>query len=98
VGRRPQAAEVIAALADPDREWDALVVGEHERAMTTPGLSSKREVTRTSKRAAHAVLVRTRYLTVRRCCAGSDLVSYGSGSAGLERKCISPASARPRSE
>ena len=31
-GRRPQAAEVIAALADPDRGWDAIVVGEYERA------------------------------------------------------------------
>jgi site-specific DNA recombinase len=31
-GRRPQAAAIIAALADPDRGWDALVVGEYERA------------------------------------------------------------------
>jgi hypothetical protein len=31
-GRRPQAAAIIAALADPDRGWDAIVVGEYERA------------------------------------------------------------------
>ena len=31
-GRRRQAAEVIAAPADPDRGWDAIVVGEYERA------------------------------------------------------------------
>jgi hypothetical protein len=30
--RRPQAASLVAALADPDRGWDALVVGEYERA------------------------------------------------------------------
>jgi site-specific DNA recombinase len=26
------AAALVAALADPDRGWDALVVGEYERA------------------------------------------------------------------
>ena len=31
-GRRPQAAALIAALADPGREWDAIVIGEYERA------------------------------------------------------------------
>jgi site-specific DNA recombinase len=31
-GRRPQAAVIIAALADPGRGWDAVVVGEYERA------------------------------------------------------------------
>jgi site-specific DNA recombinase len=31
-GRRPQAAALIALLADPDRGWDAIVVGEYERA------------------------------------------------------------------
>jgi site-specific DNA recombinase len=31
-GRRPQAAEVTAGLADPDRGWDAIVVWEYERA------------------------------------------------------------------
>jgi hypothetical protein len=31
-GRRPQAAALVAALADPARGWDAIVVGEYERA------------------------------------------------------------------
>ena len=30
--RRPQAATLVAALADPDRGWDAIVIGEYERA------------------------------------------------------------------
>ena len=30
--RRPQAAALVAALADPDGGWDALVIGEYERA------------------------------------------------------------------
>jgi len=30
--RRPQAAVLAAALADPDRGWDAIVIGEYERA------------------------------------------------------------------
>jgi hypothetical protein len=30
--RRPQAAALVAQLADPDRGWDAVVVGEYERA------------------------------------------------------------------
>jgi site-specific DNA recombinase len=30
--RRPQAAAFVAALADPDRGWDAIVIGEYERA------------------------------------------------------------------
>jgi site-specific DNA recombinase len=30
--RRPQAASLVAALADPDRGWDAIVTGEYERA------------------------------------------------------------------
>jgi len=30
--RRPQAAALFAALADPDRGWDAVVIGEYERA------------------------------------------------------------------
>jgi site-specific DNA recombinase len=85
--RRPQAAALVAALADPGRGWDAIVIGEYERAfyggqyvamapllehygvqlwmpeaggrvdyasehdeqaMTVLGLSSKREITRTS--------------------------------------------------
>jgi site-specific DNA recombinase len=32
VGRRPQAAALVAQLADPDRGWDAIVIGEYERA------------------------------------------------------------------
>jgi hypothetical protein len=30
--RRPQAAVLVGALADPDRGWDAIVIGEYERA------------------------------------------------------------------
>jgi site-specific DNA recombinase len=30
--RRPQAAAVVGQLADPDRGWDAIVIGEYERA------------------------------------------------------------------
>ena len=30
--RRPQAAALVARLADPDRGWDAIVIGEYERA------------------------------------------------------------------
>jgi hypothetical protein len=30
--RRPQAAAMVGALADPDRGWDAIVIGEYERA------------------------------------------------------------------
>ena len=30
--RRPQAAPLVAALADPGRGWDAIVIGEYERA------------------------------------------------------------------
>ena len=30
--RRPRAAALVAAMADPDREFDAIVVGEYERA------------------------------------------------------------------
>ena len=30
--RRPQAAALVAALADPDRGWDAIVIGEYECA------------------------------------------------------------------
>src|SRR5207247_675314 len=97
--RRPQAAALVAALADPDRGWDAIVIGEyerafygsqyaamaplfehygiglwmpeaggrvdyasehHEQAMTVLGLSSKREITRTSIRVRTAMAVQTR--------------------------------------
>jgi site-specific DNA recombinase len=98
-GRRPQAAVLVAQLADPGRGWDAIVLGEYERAfygsqyaamaplfehyevqlwmpeaggrvdyqsehdektMTMLGLSSKREITRTSIRVRTAMAVQTR--------------------------------------
>ena len=97
--RRPQAAALLAALADPDRGWDAIVIGEYERAfygsqyaamaplfehygvqlwmpeaggrvdfasehdeqaMTVLGLSSKREIIRTSIRVRTAMAAQTR--------------------------------------
>ena len=97
--RRPQAAALVAQLADPDRGWDAVVIGEYERAfygsqyaamaplfehygvqlwmpetggrvdyasehdektMTVLGLSSKREIIRTSIRVRTAMAVQTR--------------------------------------
>jgi site-specific DNA recombinase len=97
--RRPQAAALVAELADPDRDWDAIVIGEYERAfcgsqyasmaplfehygdqlwlpeaggrvdyqsehdehaMTVLGLSSKREITRTSIRVRTAMAAQTR--------------------------------------
>jgi site-specific DNA recombinase len=97
--RRPQAAALAAALADPGRGWDAIVVGEYERAfygaqyasmaplferygvqlwlpeaggrvdyasghdeqaMAVLGLSSKREITRTSIRVRTAMVAQTR--------------------------------------
>jgi hypothetical protein len=30
--RRPQSAALVTQLADPDRGWDAIVIGEYERA------------------------------------------------------------------
>jgi site-specific DNA recombinase len=96
---RPQSAALVAQLADPDRGWDAIVIGEYERAfygsqyaamaplfehygvqlwtpeaggrvdfksehdektMTMLGLSSKREITRTSIRVRAAMAVQTR--------------------------------------
>jgi DNA invertase Pin-like site-specific DNA recombinase len=96
---RPQSAALVAQLADPDRGWDAIVIGEYERAfygsryaamaplfehygvqlwmpeadgrvdyasehdektMTALGLSSKREITRTSIRVRTAMAVQTR--------------------------------------
>ena len=97
--RRPQAAALAAALADSGRGWDAIVIGEYERAfcgaqyasmaplfehygvqlwlpeaggrvdyrsehdeqaMTVLGLSSKREITRTSIRVRTAMAAQTR--------------------------------------
>jgi hypothetical protein len=37
--RRPQAAALLAALADPDRDFDAIVIGEYERAFYGPQYS-----------------------------------------------------------
>jgi DNA invertase Pin-like site-specific DNA recombinase len=98
-GRRPRAAALVAALADPGRGSDAVVIGEYERAfygsqyaamaplfehygvqlwmpetgglvdyasehgektMTVLGLSSKREITRTSIRVRTAMAVQAR--------------------------------------
>src|SRR5216683_6329563 len=98
-GRRPESAALVAQLADPDRGWDAIVIGEYERAfygsqyaamaplfehygvqlwmpeagglvdyasehdeqaMTVLGLSSKREITRTSIRVRTAMAAQTR--------------------------------------
>jgi hypothetical protein len=97
--RRPQSAALVAQLADPDRGWDAVVIGEYERAfygsqyaamaplfehygvqlwmpeaggrvdyasehdektMTVLGLSSKREIIRTSIRVRTAMAAQTR--------------------------------------
>jgi len=33
-GRRPEAAALVAQLADPGRGWDAIVIGEYERAFS----------------------------------------------------------------
>jgi site-specific DNA recombinase len=118
-GRRPQAAALIAQLADPDRGWDAIVVGEYERAfygaqyalmaplfehygvqlwmpeaggqvdyssehderaMTVLGLSSKREVTRTSIRVRTAMAVQTREQG--RYLGGRPPYGYRLGDAG----------------
>ena len=98
-GRRPQAAALVGQLADSGRGWDAVVIGEYERAfygsqyaamaplfehygvqlwmpeaggrvdfasehdeetMTHLGLSSKREVTRTSIRVRTAMAIQVR--------------------------------------
>jgi site-specific DNA recombinase len=118
-GRRPQAAALVAALADPDRGWDAVVVGEYERAfygaqyalmaplfehygvplwmpevggrvdyasehdeqaMLVLGLSSKREVTRTSIRVRTAMAVQTREQG--RYLGGRPPYGYRLGDAG----------------
>jgi site-specific DNA recombinase len=118
-GRRPQAAALVAALADPGRGWDAIVVGEYERAfygsqyvlmaplfehygvqlwmpeaggrvdffsdhderaMTVLGLSSKREVTRTSIRVRTAMAVQTREQG--RYLGGRPPYGYRLGDAG----------------
>ena len=118
-GRRPQAAALVAQLADPGRGWDAVVVGEYERAfygsqyalmapllehygiqlwmpeaggrvdyasehderaMTMLGLSSKREVTRTSIRVRTAMAIQTR--DQGRYLGGRPPYGYRLGDAG----------------
>jgi len=118
-GRRPQAAALVAQLADPGRGWDAIVVGEYERAfygsqyalmaplfghygvqlwmpeaggrvdfasehderaMTMLGLSSKREVTRTSIRVRTAMAAQTREQG--RYLGGRPPYGYRLGDAG----------------
>jgi DNA invertase Pin-like site-specific DNA recombinase len=118
-GRRPQAAALVAQLADPGRGWDAVVVGEYERAfygsqyaaiarlfehygvqlwmpeaggrvdfasehdeqaMTVLGLSSKREVTRTSIRVRTAMAVQVREQG--RYLGGRPPYGYRLGDAG----------------
>ena len=118
-GRRPEAAALIAHLADPGRGWDAIVVGEYERAfygsqyavmaplfehygvqlwvpeaggqvdfasehdeqaMTVLGLSSKREVTRTSIRVRTAMAVQVREQG--RFLGGRPPYGYRLGDAG----------------
>ena len=119
-GRRPQAAALVALLADPGRDWDAIVIGEYERAfygsqyaamaplfehygvqlwmpeaggrvdfgsehdeettMTHLGLSSKREVTRTSIRVRTAMAVQVREQG--RYLGGRPPYGYRLGDAG----------------
>jgi DNA invertase Pin-like site-specific DNA recombinase len=118
-GRRPQAAALVAQLADPDRGWDAIVIGEYERAfygaqyaamaplfehygvqlwmpetggrvdyasehdeqaMAMLGLSSKREVTRTSIRVRTAMATQTREQG--RYLGGRPPYGYRLGDAG----------------
>jgi site-specific DNA recombinase len=118
-GRRPQSAALVAQLADPCRGWDAIVVGEYERAfygsqyasmaplfehygiqlwmpeaggrvdyasehdeqaMTMLGLSSKREVARTSIRVRTAMAVQTR--DQGRYLGGRPPYGYRLGDAG----------------
>ena len=118
-GRRPEAARLVAQLADPSRGWDAIVAGEYERAfygsqyaamaplfehygvqlwmpeaggrvdfasehdehaMTVLGLSSKREVTRTSIRVRTAMTVQVR--DQGRYLGGRPPYGYWLGDAG----------------
>jgi DNA invertase Pin-like site-specific DNA recombinase len=118
-GRRPQAAALVAQLADACRGWDAIVIGEYERAfygaqyalmaplfehygiqlwmpeaggrvdfasehdehaMTVLGLSSKREVTRTSVRVRTAMAAQTREQG--RYLGGRPPYGYRLGDAG----------------
>jgi site-specific DNA recombinase len=121
-GRRPEAASLVALLADPGRGWGAIVIGEYERAfygsqyaamaplfehygvqlwmpeaggrvdyasehdehtMTILGLSSKREVTRTSIRVRTAMAVQVREQG--RYLGGRPPYGYQLGDAGRTR-------------
>jgi site-specific DNA recombinase len=118
-GRRPEAATLVDQLADPGRGWDAIVIGEYERAfygsqyaamaplfehygvelwmpeaggrvdyasehdehtMTILGLSSKREVSRTSIRVRTAMAVQVREQG--RYLGGRPPYGYRLGDAG----------------
>jgi site-specific DNA recombinase len=118
-GRRPEAAKLVALLAGPGRGWDAIVVGEYERAfygsqyatmaplfehygvqlwmpeaagrvdfasehdeqaMTVLGLSSKRELTRTSIRVRTAMAGQVREQG--RYLGGRPPYGYRLGDAG----------------
>jgi DNA invertase Pin-like site-specific DNA recombinase len=118
-GRRQQAAALAALLADASRGWDAIVIGEYERAfygsqyalmaplfehygvqlwmpeaggrvdfasehdeqtMTILGLSSKREVTRTSIRVRTAMAAQAR--DQGRYLGGRPPYGYQLGDAG----------------
>jgi site-specific DNA recombinase len=117
--RRPQAAALLAAMADPGRGFDAIVIGEYERAfygaqyaamaplfehygvqlwmpeaggrvdfasehdehaMTVLGLSSKREITRTSIRVRTAMAAQVREQG--RYLGGRPPYGYRLGDAG----------------
>ena len=131
--RRPQAAALVAQLADPDRGWDAVVIGEHERAfhgsqyaamaplfehygvqlwmpetggrvdyasehdektMTVLGLSSKREITRTSIRVRTAMAAQTREQG--RYLGGRPPYGYQLADAGPHPKRRTPRGAGAR--
>src|SRR6266581_5987866 len=116
---RPQSGALVAQLADPERGWDAVVIGEYEQAfyssqyavmaplfehygvqlwtpeaggrvdfksehdektMTMLGLSSKREITRTSIRVRAAMAAQTREQG--RYLGGRRLYGYRLADAG----------------
>ena len=50
--RRPQSAALVAQLTDPDRGWDAVVVGEYERAFYGSQYAAMGAAVRALRRAA----------------------------------------------
>ena len=50
--RRPQSAALVAQLADPDRGWDAIVIGEYERAFYGSQYAAMAAPVRALRRAA----------------------------------------------